>query len=91
MLKYTRKLSISKLYNSLLAMALTLIITVVIAVLAALTSGEQAMKRESAITPDLVVMKRESFEIAPEFEEALNVSMRRGDYRLVNWEWAEVA
>lgn len=39
------------------------------------------------VAPDLVIMKRESYEISPQFEEALSVSMRRSDGRLVNWEW----
>lgn len=38
------------------------------------------------VTPD-VVMKRESLEITPEFEEALNVSLKRGYLQGVNWEW----
>jgi hypothetical protein len=43
------------------------------------------------VTPDALVMKRESLELDPAFEEALNVSMKRGYCQSVNWEWAEVA
>lgn len=63
-----------------------MLVIVIAAILFALNS--QPIRH---VTPDAVVMRRESLEISPEFEEALYQSMRRGYCQAVNWDWAEVA
>lgn len=68
--------------------ALTMLFILVAAILFAIQS--QPIQPVKHITPD-VVMKRESLELDPAFEEALNVSLKRGYLQGVNWDWAEVA
>lgn len=65
--------------------ALTMLLILIASIWFALNS--QPVKH---ITPD-VVMRRESLELDPAYEEALNVSLKRGYLQGVNWEWAEVA
>lgn len=68
---------------------ITMLVIVIASIWFALAS--QPVQPVRVVSPDAVVMRRESLEISPEFEEALYQSMRRGYCQAVNWEWAEVA
>lgn len=78
MSKYTSKLSKLKITAMMLLILLA-------SIWFALASQPVAMKRESAITPDLVVMRSLSL------DEALNESLAAGDYRRVRVDWGMVA
>lgn len=89
MFNYTKQSLISKIYSKFMAALLITIITIALSLMAATIVPEA--RPVIHVAPDEIVMKRESFEISPEFEEALNVSMKRGYCQAVNWEWAGVA
>lgn len=78
------KKSILKTYNGLLAMALIILVTITISLLANITAPQQAMRRESVITPDLVVVRPLSL------DEALDRSLAIGDGRWFG-DWGQVA
>lgn len=78
----------SKIINSKLS-KVKIAAMMLIILLSAITFAIQSQPVKH-VTPD-IVMRRESFELDPAFEEALNVSLKRGYCQAVNWKWAEVS
>lgn len=82
MFKYSKKNPLNQIYGKVLAMLLITLITITLSFLAATIVPEARPLKH--VTPD-IVMRQESLEITPEYEEAINASLRLGDGRIVNW------
>ena len=89
MSKYKRNNPFNQIYSQILAMLLIALITITLSLMAATIVPEA--RPVIHVMPSEIVMKRESLDLDPAFEEALNVSMKRGYCQAVNWEWAGVA